>query len=465
MNNPKQQEKGQVIVIIAIAIVILLGFAGLAIDAGMVYSDRRFAQNAADASALAGASVAALTFENQHIYLANWDCNTSNMLSTLQDAVQAAISRAADNTFVIDTDLSDWNGVNVLCSNGSSAEEKYADITVRITTITPTSFVGLIFPDDLVSEVEAVARVEPRQPALAGFAIASMWNCSDDGDENLAVSGGGNSGGVESFNGGMFINSTENPNGGCCGIDPPTSSGAIGIRAEPGYQISSVGSCNYSGESNLSPSPITTGYNGGHQLSDPLAGLPMPSCTGNADTNGITVDGENYDMGPGNISGTAVSRGGTLAPGIYCITGDVALSGSKILEAYDVVLYFINGGMRFTGNSGMTLVAPSKGTCSPTDSRATPACTDDYENIAIIANRNNTNTFEVRGNGGDAIVGMIYALNATVQARGGGSTPGETEVFGQIIASKIYGDGNGSFRVTYQESRTYEKPTTIDLNK
>lgn len=464
MINTQRREKGQVIVIVAIAFVIILGFVGLAIDAGMVYSDRRFAQNAADAAALAGASVAALDFENNQVYLAGWDCSNGSLISTLQTAVQAAIGRAGDNTFIVDTDLSDWNGVNALCNNGTIAEEKYADITVRIRTVTPTIFVRFLFPEDLVSEVEAVARVRPRQPAMAGYAIAAMWNCAEDGDENLGISGGGNSGGVESFDGGMFINSTERA-GNCCGIDAPNSSGAIGIAAEAPYSISSVGTCNYAGEDNLTPSPITTNYNGGHELADPLSGLAMPTCTGNADTNGYTVDGQTYDFGPGNINGNALNNGGLLAPGIYCISGDVRISGQQGLEAYNVVLYFIDGGLSFTGQAGMTLTGPTAGMCSNTDSSAAPSCTDDYQNMAIIAARNNTSIFQVKGNGGSAVNGMIYVIGGSVEARGGGSTPGETEVFGQVIASKVYGNGNGSFRVTYQETRTFEKPTNIELNK
>jgi len=49
-----KNEKGQAAVILAIAIVALLAFAALAIDAGSLYNQRRAAQNAADAAALAG---------------------------------------------------------------------------------------------------------------------------------------------------------------------------------------------------------------------------------------------------------------------------------------------------------------------------------------------------------------------------------------------------------------------------
>lgn len=48
-------ERGQAIVLIAFAIVGLVAMTGLAIDGGFAFSDRRHAQNAADAAALSGA--------------------------------------------------------------------------------------------------------------------------------------------------------------------------------------------------------------------------------------------------------------------------------------------------------------------------------------------------------------------------------------------------------------------------
>lgn len=48
-------QKGQAIVLVALMIVVLLGFVGLAIDSGRAYLDRRHLQAAADASALAAA--------------------------------------------------------------------------------------------------------------------------------------------------------------------------------------------------------------------------------------------------------------------------------------------------------------------------------------------------------------------------------------------------------------------------
>jgi Flp pilus assembly protein TadG len=55
MKHPSDSERGQAIVILALMMIALLAFAALAIDGGNAYVERRRSQNAADASALAGA--------------------------------------------------------------------------------------------------------------------------------------------------------------------------------------------------------------------------------------------------------------------------------------------------------------------------------------------------------------------------------------------------------------------------
>ena len=48
-------QQGQAIVLVALMIVVLFGFVGLAIDSGRAYLDRRHLQAAVDAAALAAA--------------------------------------------------------------------------------------------------------------------------------------------------------------------------------------------------------------------------------------------------------------------------------------------------------------------------------------------------------------------------------------------------------------------------
>jgi uncharacterized membrane protein len=54
-----KSEKGQALIFLALGMVVFLGFVALAIDGGMLFSDRRHAQNASDASALSGGGQAA----------------------------------------------------------------------------------------------------------------------------------------------------------------------------------------------------------------------------------------------------------------------------------------------------------------------------------------------------------------------------------------------------------------------
>ncbi len=58
-------QRGQTLVAVAVMLVVLIGFLGLVIDGGNVYAQRRQMQNAADASALAGARVLALDLKKK----------------------------------------------------------------------------------------------------------------------------------------------------------------------------------------------------------------------------------------------------------------------------------------------------------------------------------------------------------------------------------------------------------------
>ena len=54
-----RNERGQIIVILALAMVALIGFTALAVDGSLIYNARRQDQNTADSAALAGAGAAA----------------------------------------------------------------------------------------------------------------------------------------------------------------------------------------------------------------------------------------------------------------------------------------------------------------------------------------------------------------------------------------------------------------------
>jgi len=55
----RDKERGQALIVLAFALLALAAFAGLAIDGGRLYAQRRQTQNAADAAAMAGAGTLA----------------------------------------------------------------------------------------------------------------------------------------------------------------------------------------------------------------------------------------------------------------------------------------------------------------------------------------------------------------------------------------------------------------------
>src|SRR6185503_21378464 len=127
--KPRSHERGQALVIIALAVVGLFGFSALAIDGSRVFSDRRNAQNAADTASLS----AALAKIRKEPY------------------EQAALDRAESNGYVTDTNSTvevnlcselvapdECLGIPTTGKVEQQNEENY--IRVKITSTIPATF-------------------------------------------------------------------------------------------------------------------------------------------------------------------------------------------------------------------------------------------------------------------------------------------------------------------------------------
>ena len=101
----RSSERGQALVLIVLAMIVLLGFTALAVDGSMVYSDRRYVQNAADASSLAGGGAAARILEKSTVTYGNWPCKiprSASLPSTLARSSRSSIcwvNWLADSSF------------------------------------------------------------------------------------------------------------------------------------------------------------------------------------------------------------------------------------------------------------------------------------------------------------------------------------------------------------------------------
>jgi hypothetical protein len=368
MFNKKNFEKGQILIILALAIVVLAAGTALAIDGSMVMNERRQDQSVADSAALAGAG-AAVQLTKDHMP-EDFYCGSSLAAHASVAAVQQAISNAADNNATLTQGDPD-NGVTVTCAN--DLFRKWLDITVTVTTQTNTTFAKAISRNNLTTKVKAVSRVYPKQSLAFGNALATLGNSCGYGTGGINLQGGAT---VTALQGGVFSNS--------CIVGPNNSSfimtggGTVAYHGTLGFTGSIIG-----GPLVYSP--------------DPLPEIPIPKnpCTNPPATwSTMTVSGT---YNPGYYNGISVAKdnqhkdGTVLNPGLYCVKGDVTAQGGAVLTGHKVTIYMINGNIGFDANAIINLTAPDCETSGP-DCGVPPAIrgiviflNPDYQHVMAFA--------------------------------------------------------------------------------
>ena len=151
-NNEQNSERGQALILLVFGFIVLLGFTALAVDGSMLYSDRRYAQNAADASSLAGGGRAAVSADTANVTYNSWNCSSSQISNAMLSAANTAVQRVADNGFTIDLTpsndgISDDGSVDVQCGidTSSTFADKYIDVTVDLIIDTQTNFAHFVY--------------------------------------------------------------------------------------------------------------------------------------------------------------------------------------------------------------------------------------------------------------------------------------------------------------------------------
>ena len=362
-------EEGQVLAFLAIVLVVLLGFAALALDGGMLFSDRRDAQNAADSASLAGGSAAAYYMRTNNINYNAFICGTSGTLSTEASAEIEAINRAASNDYVIDNDLSDKHGVSVNCEivDMGSYLDKHFDVTTKITRDTTTNFAQLIYDGPLRNEVEAVTRVYPPAPIAFGKAIIALNESACSGNSNGVIFSGTSTTTVTG--GGVWSNGCLTGNG--TSFNVTVNYGGVGFAG------SSTGTL-----TNINPAPEYIPS----PLPDHSTILAEPDCSGLP--NRTVPNSGNATLEPGKYNKIKWTGGIlTMNPGLYCITDSqgMDISGGE-LSGDGVTIFLEDGGVTISGNvSPVDLRAPEE---SPDPSPAVPGI------LFYLAN-GNSNTISI----------------------------------------------------------------------
>ncbi|HSK87298.1 MAG TPA: Tad domain-containing protein [Anaerolineales bacterium] len=413
----KRSEKGQALILIALAAIGLFAFAALAIDGARVYSEKRHAQNAADTSVMA----AALAYTRD---------NSLSDTGIGDKARERALTNGYNNDGLANEVVVTIEGVP---SGGCPGNVAGKDITVYIHAYLDTTFARVIGRDQVETAVTATSR-------SCGFYQAPLFNGNaivglkpNDGGSCAVDTGNSNSKSWITRGGGVFSNGClEHPNG--------------TLTIPNDKCITTVGTANVSGggtHSCVQQNRTALAY---AYPADIAAMMPPDPCTG-AITSGRYAGG-------GKVPSSGQT---TFTNDIFCISDFTTLDAHIALTNATLYVTDTSFSARFNGggNTGFFGTASTSGVYQgyymiikmlPTKAAA-DAC-DQY--------------FDFRGNGNLQMVGTILAPSTCIDYRGNSTG---TSTHSQMIFYRFTGNGNSAIDINYQAAENHQDPVdpTISL--
>jgi len=395
MKTQHSSERGQVLVIIALAMFGLIGMTGLAIDGSRAYSDRRHAQNAADTAALAAALAYVRTPGG------SW--------------TDVGYLRAASNGY-------DNNGVSNIVEVVYPPDERsdYAGdpeyMQVVITSHLDTLFGRLVGIDKVTNTVQAVVKVDPSVPtelydgnAVVGLSPHDCKAIKYQGNANTTVTGGG-----------LFVNSD------CPSAAFFNNSSSASLSAP---SLTVVGDEQHK-DGALNVGTITENAADRAMSYPPNEYIkPNPDCDIDA-----SVDGET--MKSGNWSGTfPPAHVKYLESGFYCInSGDFKLNAGDYLEGHNVLIFVATGKVTWNGGATVKLYAPE---------------TEPYKGLLLYLPVTNNSPVVINGNSDSEFEGTILAPASQITVNG----TGDAGMIGQIIGYTVDLGGTSGINIHYDDEK------------
>lgn len=473
-------ERGQTLVIFALALVGLLAFVALAIDIGRLYIERRNAQSAADSAAFA-AAIVKIRKED------------SLPLDQLKTAIaNAAIAAAQNDGFPASTVTTHYPPVRP----GKPYDGDASYIQVIIQSSFNTFFVHIFGRTLIENTSEAVVMADSNASYLGDDLI---WAANATSGSALTTNGGTNE---ALFDGNVYVASSA--------ADAFRTVGASGSMDVTDGSIFVHGGAN-TGTTSITPAPITgvpykqypeipapdckdpSNFQAGHYFT--YKGYPDKPKSKD-DT--VIVDADT-ELQPGvyyNI--LAKSHTLTLYPGVYCILGNFTVKGNiqnggaldvygnaipENVAPYGVILVFthitdskgakLGGGgiLDLGGSANVYLTAPQP--ALPVAPKTQPGyylnsvngTSVSYAGMLIYANPDDyssptgplspSNTFQLNGNVNTKIVGTMYIPTADCSLQG---NSGIASVGTQVICNRVSLGGGGAQAVNLNMSLDTSNP-------
>jgi hypothetical protein len=387
----------QVMLLVTIALVVLLGLAALAIDLGLLWTEKRQIQTAADAAAVAGA-LAVVSGGN---------------------VTTAARTDSSVNGFT-DGKLSVIVTVNNPPASGSYAGDSTAVETI-VTKPESTFLSRVLGYNSVLIEARAVAHTGARD---------CIYVMDPSAADALVVSGS------SSFSSscGIIVNSSSSQamvsSGSAC-----ISAAAIGVNGN--Y---TSGSC----------APVPTPKIGVPAAPDPLAWVAAPSVGACNFTNTSVQTVGTTTLSPGvYCNGIGVSGNGVLAslsPGLYILDGGgLNVGGGSNIQGTGVTFYNTQGSTSYkpivvSGGSSSSLIAPTSGS---------------YEGILFFEDRSITSNSQNTISGGSTATfqGAFYFPNSPLVFSGGSNA-----AYTLIVADTVTISGSSTVSADYSSLASGASP-------
>ena len=453
----RKSESGQAIVLLVFGMIVLMGMAGLAIDGGNLYAQKRRGQAAVDNAALA--------------YALELSQGTGSSFGQTR-----ATTVLSSNGYVNGEDSVTITMINPV--PGYTNPDSYVEVI--LTQTVPTALIHLVYGGPATYSARATAHGTAPQPLMSGYALAALKpGC--DGSSTISVQGrgGGSSGGTTITGAGAFVNAS------CSDALDTSGSGEQFWITGGSYPINVVGGVNGSNcpsspqppttSCNFNPAP-TTGVTSVPQ--DPIQNTPAatpPTCGPSRTLSTELNDADGAIVRPGTYTSFQPATNDPtviMSSGVYCVSGTISQGQNGVTGTTGVLIYLTTSGAKldFSGQGDATLSAPTDSDCAA--ARLTTGDTSDdwkctYTDIVIykITGSNSCEQSDVvidlTGGTSLNVTGLIYAPYSL--ARYGGS--GSFTMTGQSLVACVKFNGNGSINITYDPDKTYVPPPSLQLTK
>jgi hypothetical protein len=446
VNHTRKSESGQVLVLVVAGMIALIGMAGLAIDGGNIYSDRRHAQTAADTAGMA----TGLTWVRDP---SNWN------LAHLAGMDRADNNGYDDNGTSNTVEIHQCDEAGVDCNlpamttlPGGVADTPAYYIQTTITSHVPTYLARVLGIPEMTNTVQSLTHAVPsfaEQYYHGAGLVSLMPSCKppDGSWPNDPFTLTGNEEAIVRFSG-VFVNSD-------CSNAYTQANGTTLLTPEGGTCV--VGGLVIGDHAVVDPYP------------DDYCGTPVdlqtykvPSVTSAScpDPGVISGSGGDYTATPGYYNDTfpKVSPAGTikLKSGIYCFNRGMSFSsqwtvttdldGNGVFDRSDgapegVLLYVPGGSVTFNGGTTVHL-----GAMNNTD------IPEGIRGYLIYVPDTNPSPVKIAGSNGSTFIGTILAPRSFITLEGGSSTD-SLNLECQIIGYSIRLTGGGTLDISYYENK------------